>query len=265
MLLIALILGGVVGLMLGLTGAGGGIFAVPALILGLGWTMVQASPVALFTVAGAAGIGMMIGLRQGLVRYRAALLISVMGIVATPFGQYLAHILPERGLIILFVSVMLIVAARMFISSSKVEGEDFSPTKTCVINTETGRIDWNLVSFFKLCLIGLVSGMSTGLLGVGGGFIVVPAMLRCSNLPMNSVVATSLMVITLISSGAVLSALVTGSVNLSDQSVVFMLGAAGGMLLGRQFAKKMPVAHLQRTFSMLISGVALLMLGKLFF
>lgn len=262
MLLIAIVLGSLIGLTLALTGAGGGILAVPALTLGLGWSMTQASPVALLTVASAAAIGMIKGLIKGEVRVRAALLISVTGILAAPLGQYLAHLLAERWLTGLFASAMLIVAARLFRLSRhslKLNNAAALRSKTCIVDSQTGRIIWNLKVFLELCMIGLTSGLTTGLLGVGGGFILVPALLRCSNIAMNSIIATSLMVITLISIGAVISAFSMGLLNVSDQALFFIGGATGGMLLGRQFAEKIPAARLQQAFSILITGVALIL------
>ncbi|MFJ1017246.1 TSUP family transporter, partial [Bordetella bronchiseptica] len=72
-------LGILIGLTLGLTGAGGGILAVPALVLGLGMDMPQAAPVALMAVGLAAAVGSAEGLRRGTVRYKAAALMSVVG------------------------------------------------------------------------------------------------------------------------------------------------------------------------------------------
>lgn len=264
MMLTALLLGTLIGLILALTGAGGGILAVPALTLGLGWSMTQASPVALLTVAAAAGAGMIGGVLQGYVRVRAAILISSVGLVSAPFGQRLAHVLPERWLVGLFGCVMLVVAARVFLQTlDRPAVRVVSRAKTCVINTKTGKIDWSIASFLKLSLIGLISGTATGLLGVGGGFIVVPALLRCSNISMNGIIATSLMVITLISSGAVLSAFATGHLDLTPLSLVFTGGAVGGMLLGRRFAARIPARHMQRGFALLVTAVSLALFYKL--
>lgn len=255
--MLAIVLGTLIGLTLALTGAGGGILAVPALTLGLGWSIVQASPVALLTVASAAAIGMLGGLRQGVIRFRAAILIAIAGIIAAPFGQRLAHILPERGLTALFACVMLIVSVRIFRLSGRPSTRIVRPT--CIVNATTGRINWNAISFLKLCMIGLISGISTGLLGVGGGFIVVPALIRCSNIAMNGIVATSLMVIALVSLGAVISASTMGNVVLSEPALLFIGSAAAGMLLGRSFTAKIPAAWLQLAFAILLTAVALAM------
>lgn len=91
-----------IGIILGLTGAGGGILAIPALVIGLGWTITQSTPVALFAVSAAAAVGAVDGLRKGLVRYRAAVLMALLGAVCSPLGVYVAHSLPNAVLISLF-------------------------------------------------------------------------------------------------------------------------------------------------------------------
>ena len=83
-----LLLGVLVGLVLGLTGAGGGMLAVPALVFGMGWTVAQAAPVALLAVAAAAWLGSIDGLRHGLARYRAALLMALAALPSTTLGSF---------------------------------------------------------------------------------------------------------------------------------------------------------------------------------
>lgn len=79
-------LGLVIGAILALTGAGGGILAVPLLVFGLGLSMVEAAPVGLLAVGLAASVGALLGLRQGIVRYRAAGFVAGIGILLTPWG-----------------------------------------------------------------------------------------------------------------------------------------------------------------------------------
>lgn len=114
-MLISLALGVFVGAVLGLTGAGGGILAVPALVVGLGWSLQQAAPVALIAVAGGAAVGAAEGFRRKLVRYKAALLMTVGGMSVTSLGIRVAHALPQRALLALFAAVMLLVAGRLFL------------------------------------------------------------------------------------------------------------------------------------------------------
>ncbi len=112
-MLLASVLGLLMGVVMGLTGAGGGILGVPALVLGLGLSMTQAAPVSLLAVGAAAAVGAIDGLRHGLVRYRAALLIALLGALFSPVGVFVAHQLPEPLLMGLFSALMVLVAWRM--------------------------------------------------------------------------------------------------------------------------------------------------------
>ena len=109
----ATLLGLCIGVSLGLTGAGGGILAVPALMFGLGLTLTQAAPVALIAVGIASAVGALQGLMRGLVRYKAAMLMAAVGALTAPLGLSLAHRLPAHWLSLTFAGVMLLVAARM--------------------------------------------------------------------------------------------------------------------------------------------------------
>ena len=91
----------------------GGILGVPALVLGLGLSMTQAAPVSLLAVGAAAAVGAIDGLRHGLVRYRAALLIALLGALFSPLGVFVAHQMPEALLKGLFSALMVLVAWRM--------------------------------------------------------------------------------------------------------------------------------------------------------
>ena len=263
MLILALTLGGLIGIVLGLTGAGGGILAVPALTLVLGWSMTQAAPIALLAVGGAAAIGALQGLRVGLVRYRAASLIAATGMLLVPLGQHLARSLDERYLIAGFAAVMLLVAQRVWRKASGASGHAETLPRVRKIQLATGYIVWNVSSFLTLTAIGMLTGFTTGLLGVGGGFIIVPALLRCSNIRLDGIVATSLMVIALVSGGAFLSAWSNGQVIFSSCAGLFVAGAALGMLLARHYAARLPKQHVLRAFAGLIVLVSLALLYKI--
>ena len=113
-MLIVLGLGLVVGIILALTGAGGGILAVPLLVFGIQMGVAQAGPIGLLAVGMAAALGAVLGLREGIVRYRAAMLIAAAGMLLSPLGLWLAHRLDNRWLSVLFALVLLLVAFRTF-------------------------------------------------------------------------------------------------------------------------------------------------------
>ena len=100
--LAALTLGTVVGLILALAGAGGGILPVPLLVFGLHLTIMQAAPVGLIAVGAASAFGAVLGLREGLVRYRAAALIGITGLLLAPLGVRLARLIPNQPLMVAF-------------------------------------------------------------------------------------------------------------------------------------------------------------------
>ncbi|EJL05729.1 MULTISPECIES: sulfite exporter TauE/SafE family protein [Pseudomonas] len=262
-MLLASFFGVVMGLVLGLTGAGGGILAVPALVLGLGWSMTQAAPVALFAVGSAAAVGAIDGLRHGLVRYRAALLIALLGAVFSPLGIYVAHQLSEKILMMLFSLLMVLVAARMLRRESVQPGpSDHGAAswgqKNCMLDRETGRLAWTGRCTATLSALGAVTGMVSGLLGVGGGFLIVPAFKQLTDVQMRGIVATSLMVISLISLIGVVGAFHAG-VSIDRVGGVFIAASILGMVLGRRLSAHVPARALQVGFAAVCLGVAVFM------
>ena len=265
-MLLASFFGVVMGLVLGLTGAGGGILAVPALVLGLGWSMTQAAPVALFAVGSAAAVGAIDGLRHGLVRYRAALLIALLGAVFSPVGIYFAHQLPEKILMILFSLLMVLVAARMLRRETAQPGpSDHGAAswgqKNCMLDRQTGRLAWTARCTATLSALGAVTGMVSGLLGVGGGFLIVPAFKQLTDVQMRGIVATSLMVISLISLIGVVGAFHAG-VSIDRVGGVFIVASIVGMVAGRRLSAKVPARALQVGFAAVCLGVAVFMWGR---
>jgi uncharacterized membrane protein YfcA len=258
---IALLLGLVVGLVLALTGAGGGILAVPLLVFGAGIGVAQAGPIGLLAVGMAAALGAVLGLRQGIVRYRAALLIAGVGMLVSPAGLWLAHRIDNRLLSALFGAVMLYVAMR---TARQALGR--APTITpgarpCIRDDATGRFIWTSTCARSLALSGSVAGFLSGLLGVGGGFVMVPALQRCTDLAMQSIVATSLAVIALVSASGVLASAATGSLDWAI-AAPFAGGALAGMLGGRVVSVKLAGPQLQLGFAAVSTLVATGMIAR---
>jgi len=265
-MLLATVLGILMGLVMGLTGAGGGILGVPALVLGLGLSMTQAAPVSLLAVGAAAAVGAVDGLRHGLVRYRAALLIAVLGGLFSPVGVFFAHQLPEYLLMGLFSALMVLVAWRM-LQREKTEagpsdhGAASWGQKNCMLNQQTGRLAWTAKCTATLAALGAVTGAVSGLLGVGGGFLIVPAFKQLTDVQMRGIVATSLMVISLISLIGVAGAFHAG-VRIEPVGWMFIGASIVGMLAGRRLCALIPTRTLQVGFAGLCVLVAAGMLIK---
>ncbi|WP_273822544.1 sulfite exporter TauE/SafE family protein [Pseudomonas asplenii] len=257
--------GVLIGAILALTGAGGGILAVPLLVFGLGLSMVQAAPIGLLAVGLAAAIGALLGLRQGIVRYRAAGFIAGIGILLTPVGLWLAHRLPNEPLALGFAAVMVYACARIF-NKARHELRHGQPAPRaeflpCVLNPLQGRLRWTLPCARALTVTGVVSGLLSGLLGVGGGFVIIPALTRYTNLDSRSIVATSLAVIALVSTGSVVTATLSGVMHWSV-GAPFAGGAVLGLVLGRQVAGRLAGPRLQQLFAVVGVTAALLLASR---
>lgn len=262
MQLAAGLLGLVVGFLLALTGAGGAIISVPLLVFGVGLSVAEAGPVALLAVAIASSLGAGMGLRCGILRYKAAAVMSAFGLLLAPLGLWLATQLPTRWLSAAFAIVLFYVAISMYMRAHRemkgVANDDSSGTP-CLLDVTRGQLVWTLPCFRAMVLAGSVAGFLSGLLGVGGGFVIVPSLRHATNLPIKSIVATSLGVITLVSLGGVAAATLVGTMNWIV-ALPFAAGALAGMLSGRQFAHQISGPRLQQAFSVFALIVALSML-----
>lgn len=249
----------VIGCLLGLTGAGGGILAVPALMTSQGWGVALAAPVGLLAITLAALVGAIQGLIQQNIRYKAAIWIALISIPTAKYGVYLAQIVSPQWLTLAFSLVMLVVAYRIVFK--KVIKDDDAP---CKINQQTGKFIWNIKTASILGGIGLVAGLLTGLLGVGGGFIIVPAMKKFTNLNLKSIIATSLMVIFLIGSISISINILNGFEYPLEVSATFILACVLGLVVGRFLIGYIPVNIVQTIFALLVVFVSFYLLYSIF-
>ena len=260
------LLGLVVGLILALTGAGGGILAVPLLVFGTGIGVAEAGPIGLLAVGLAAALGAALGLRAGLVRYRAALLIAGAGMLLSPAGLWVARLADARWLGLLFALVLLYVAVKTYRQAAGAQAPVPVPAlaPVCVRGALTGRFDWTRPCARALALSGALAGFLSGLLGVGGGFVMVPALQRYTDLPVKSALATSLAVIAIISVTGVGAAAAQGALDWQS-AAPFAAGALAGMLGGRSIAARVAGPKLQKGFAIVSALVAFGMIGKALF
>lgn len=241
-----------IGGLLGLTGAGGGILAVPALMASQGWTVAQAAPVGLLAVTLSALVGTFEGLFKRIVRYRAALWIALISIPSARYGVHLAGIISPVWLTLAFSLVMLLVAYRIFFN--KVHDHE---NALCKVNQTTGRLIWNMKTSLSLGIIGMVAGLLTGLLGVGGGFVLVPALRKVTDLDMRSIVATSLMIIFLIGGVSISAHVLDGFQYPILTTFTFVVACIVGMLIGRSLIHRIDANRVQKIFATTVIGVAL--------
>ncbi len=255
-------LGALLGIIMGLTGAGGGILAVPLLVFGLGLTVAQAGPIGLLAVGAAATLGAGLGLIKKIVRYRAAVLVAAIGILVAPLGVSLAHRLDTKILSMLFAVVLLWVAYKSFtaVTAERLSTEAVREP-TCKRLTATGRFTWTTRCAAMLTVTGGLAGLLSGMLGVGGGFVMVPALQRFTDLETGSIVATSLTVIALVSLAGVSASWSAGHLDV-ELALPFAAGALAGMAAGSIISSQFPAKYLKIAFAVICLVVAVGMLIK---
>lgn len=262
--LISPALGILVGILMGLTGAGGGILSVPLLVFFLGLPIAEAAPIALCAVALASSIGAILGLRNKILRYKAAGFMAIFGLALSPLGLWLAPQIPNAPLQILFSLILLYVAIRLLSQArNELKGiaEPNRKPPPCLMNPAIGKLQWTMPCARALTLSGSLAGFLSGLLGVGGGFIIVPALKRYTDLPVKSIVATSLGVLAIVTGGGAIFSAASGNLNLIV-AAPFSLAALVGLLLGQLLGKKMSGPNVQLIFAVFTLLIALSLLIK---
>jgi uncharacterized protein len=236
--IVAMILAILVGLSLGALGSGGSIITIPVLVYVAGVPAENAVGMSLVIVGTTSFVGALLHLRRGNVAVKPGVLFAITGMVGSYAGSTGTHLLSRRSLMLLFALIMLIVGIRMW--------------RSTVGNLEKG--DFNALR----CLgVGFAVGLLTGFLGIGGGFLIVPALVLFAGLDSRTAVGTSLVVIALNSSTGVLGQLRFASI---DWPLLtgFLVFALGGMVVGALLASTLAETRLRQLFAttVLALGVA---------
>ena len=254
--------GAIVGFALGLTGGGGGIFAVPLLVYGLSVAPREAVGVSLASVGGTALTGAVSRWREGLVDFRTGVIFALGGMMGAPIGTQLSKLLSESMLLILFSGLMLVVAWRMWQKAGKLEiAQASTRTKACESNCICRRDDDGKLVLSPACIVllgglGVATGMLSGMFGVGGGFVIVPALVLFSGMAIHAAISTSLMVIFLVSISGVSSYVLDGGALSWQLTAMFMVGGLVGMKMGLELSRRLSGPRLQRIFSGAVVMVA---------
>lgn len=262
MLWLSLIFGAIVGLSLGLTGGGGAIFAVPLLVYGLGVDAREAIVISLASVGVTSLVGFLHRWKLGQVEIRTGLLFAFAGMVGAPIGTWIAGFLPEPVLLLSFAGLMVIVAVRLWrqashpvLPSPACPTPDLSDGPTCQRDA-AGVLILNSRCAVLLLIVGVLTGVLSGVFGVGGGFVIVPALVLFSGMSIHRAVGTSLMVIAMVSVSGVASQLWAGHVISPLVTGLFVIGGIGGLFAGQQIGRRLSGPALQKVFVVAILAVA---------
>ena len=239
----ALALGLFVGIVLGVVGGGGSIIAVPALVYGVGMSPAEAIPTSLLVVGVSSLAALIPRLREG-INWPVVLLVGAAGIPAAWGGTAVGRLLDPNVLMLGFAAIMVIAGVRMLTRATETEGScSTGPTRA-----------------FRTCApkavgVGLLVGFLTGLLGVGGGFLITPALTLFLGLRMKQAVGSSLAII-VINSAAGFGAHAAGFTISWPTVLAFAIPAILGSLVAARLARRLKDRHVRISFAVLIFAVA---------
>jgi uncharacterized protein len=249
--LLAIPLGLLIGISLGALGGGGSILTVPALVYVIGESAGRATTGSLVIVGVTALTGTVGHARASRVRWARGLIFGVVGVGGSLLGSLLNKLVNPNVLLLAFAGLMLVAAAAMLHRQASSQQESTRPADKAPAEKRLtpGRV-------LVVVLAGTIVGFMTGFFGVGGGFVVVPALVLALGFGMRDAVGTSLLVIA-INTVAALAAR-AGSATI-DWSVVlpFTLVAMIGSLFGNTIASRVPAAALTRAFAALLVVLAM--------
>lgn len=242
MQLLGLALAALIGLSLGLLGGGGSILTVPIFVYVLGFAAKPAIAMSLPVVGATSLVGALGHWRAGNVNLRVALIFGGVAMAGAYAGARLAVFVSGRVQLTLLAIVMLAAAASMFRSSRSREGGVDARAQ----GAEGGARPLGLV-----LAVGLGVGLLTGLVGIGGGFLVVPALVVLGKLPMKQAIGTSLVVIAMNSLSGFLGYL--GQVTIPWSFIaLFTAVAIAGILVGTYLVRFVSQAALKRAFAVFL-------------
>ena len=228
----------VVGLTLGLLGGGGSILMVPLLAYVAGMEPKEAIAASLVVVGVTAAVSVIGHARAGRVRWRTGLLFGLAGMAGAFAGGLIGGHLPGPLLMAGFALMMIATAVAMLRGQKKSGGAE--PHREMPV----GRV----------LLDGVVVGLVTGLVGAGGGFLVVPALVLLGGLPMGIAVGTSLLVIAMKSFAGLAGYLATVPVDWALTGAV-TAAAVAGSLVGERLVSRIPADALRRGFGWFVLGM----------
>jgi uncharacterized protein len=249
MAVVAVSLGGMIGIVQGTLGAGGAILTLPVLVYVLGAPVPVATGTSIAVTCLNASVGALQAWRVRRALPRVSVVLGVGGILGTFAGAWLNHRTPEVVVLGLFGLIMLASATSMVRGGTGSESAKPAP------------LIFTPVFIFKVVTVGLCVGTLTGLFGVGGGFLLVPALVTVLGVPMRMAAGTSMMAITLNSIWGLAAHTGLGGI---DWLLVALLGGSGivGVVAGGHLSGRVPERHLRRAFAGLVFSLAVYTLAR---
>lgn len=259
-LVLAIVAGALIGLSLGALGGGGSILAVPVLVYLLDQSPAQATTGSLVVVGTTSLIGAIAAHRSGNVLLARGATFGIVAIGGAVLGANASALVSEDVLLAAFAALMLLVGALM--AWRLLHHRDAGPTHAArpalddPILTFSPTFACQCPRALKVLVTATLVGLLTGFLGVGGGFLVVPALLLALALPLPYAAGTSLVVITITSAAALATRAGVGSAPDWDVVLILTLASALAAVAGARLADRVDTRHLSAAFTVLVLAVA---------
>ena len=264
---VAVVAGLLIGLSLGALGGGGSVLAVPVLVYALGQTAGQATTGSLVVVGVTSLVGAVTARRAGNVLLGRGVVFGVVAIGGAAAGAKASGLVAEPTLLAAFAGLLLLVAAVMATRQLRARRDRKGDTGVGARARPRPQMDDPIVTFsptfacqcpraLKVLVTATVVGLLTGFLGVGGGFLVVPALILALGLPMEFAAGTSLVVITITSAAALAVRAGTGSNPGWGLVSLLTVAAVVGGYLGARASARVDTSKLQTAFTFLLLAVA---------
>jgi uncharacterized protein len=242
MVFLELALGFGIGLSLGLLGGGGSLLTVPALVYLVGQSPQAAVTTSLAIVGANSIVGAMFHGAQGNLDWKVALSFGSAGMIVSYLSANISKYLPPELLLVAFALLMLLIGIMLLFRRTKEEGISYSSRP-----------------LFFVIASGAVVGLLTGILGVGGGFLVVPALVMLVGLPVQTAIGTSLVVIAMNSVAGFLGHAGNGSLDLLV-TLIFTSAGLVGTFSGMKLSKRLSSSKLQKAFAVFVILLAFFLL-----
>jgi uncharacterized membrane protein YfcA len=248
-MLFALVLSSLIGLALGLLGGGGSILTVPVLVYGLGLEPKRAIATSLLVVGVTSSAALYAHARKGIVNYRTGLVFGGAAMLGAFAGGRVASLIPGAMLLVGFSIMMFATAVAMLRGCNDAASADTAEGRASSL--PVARVIWH----------GSIVGALTGLVGAGGGFLIVPALVLLGGMPMRMAVATSLLVIAMKSFAGFAG--YVGHVAIDWQLASLVAAAAvAGSLVGSLLSARVPQSALRRFFAWFVMAMAVFILSR---
>ncbi|MBI5164418.1 MAG: sulfite exporter TauE/SafE family protein [Magnetospirillum sp.] len=250
---LAIVAGLATGLMLGLFGSGGSIITLPALMYLLGVETKPAIAMSLGIVGVTAAISAVTHWRRGNVNVPVAAVFGLFGVAGTYGGARIGVAMPELVQLLMFAAIMMAAAYRMFRPSAVAAKTGALVRLDC--SGAATMMCFDMARVGHIAAHGIVVGILTGMVGVGGGFLIVPALVLLSGLPMKQAVGTSLVIVSAKSVAGFAGYVGAIAIDASLMAT-FTAIAVAGSVLGSAVSKRMSADGLKKGFAVFLMAVA---------